>query len=64
MRYVLSQCGFLCFALPISVFLEAGKAYISALKPRVIADYYPDANVESIVTEVERIVMDLVDEIK
>ncbi|MBI2757781.1 MAG: DUF302 domain-containing protein [Chloroflexi bacterium] len=49
---------------PISVFVEAGKTYISALKPRVIADYYPDANVESIATEVERIVLELVDEIK
>ena len=49
---------------PISVFVEAGKTYISALKPRVIADYYPDANVESIAAEVERIVLDLVDETK
>lgn len=49
---------------PISVFVEAGKTYISALKPRVIADYYPDANVESIATEVERIVLELVDETK
>ncbi len=49
---------------PISVFVEAGKTYISALKPRVIADYYPNANVESIATEVERIVLELVDETK
>lgn len=49
---------------PISVFVEAGKTYISALKPRVIADHYPDANVESIATEVERIILELVDETK
>ncbi len=49
---------------PISVFVEQGKTYISALKPRVIADYYPDANIESIASEVERIVLALVDEIK
>lgn len=49
---------------PISVFVEADKTYISALKPRVIVDYYPDANIESIATEVERIVMNLVDETK
>lgn len=49
---------------PISVFVEAGKTYISALKPQVIADYYPDANVESIATEVERIILNLVDETK
>ncbi len=49
---------------PISVFMEAGKTYISALKPRVIADYYPDANIESIAKEVERVVLALVDEAK
>ena len=49
---------------PISVFLEAGKTYISALKPRAIADFYPNANVESIAAEVERIVLNLVDETK
>ena len=49
---------------PISVFVEAGKTYISALKPRVIADFYPNADVESIATEVERIVLSLVDEIQ
>ena len=49
---------------PVSVFVEAGKTYISALKPRVIADFYPNAEVESIATEVERIVLNLVDETK
>lgn len=47
---------------PISVFVEQGKTYISALKPRVIADYYSDANIEDAATEVERIVLNLVDE--
>ncbi|WKZ52615.1 MAG: DUF302 domain-containing protein [Anaerolineales bacterium] len=49
---------------PISVFVEASKTYISALKPRVIADYYSDASIESIAIEVERIVLELVDETK
>lgn len=49
---------------PISVFVEAGKTYISALKPRVIADYYPDANIEETAAEVERVVLALVDEAK
>ncbi len=49
---------------PISVFVEAGKTYISALKPRIIADYYPQANIEETATEVERIVLELVDETK
>jgi len=49
---------------PISVFVEQGKTYISALKPRAIADYYPHANIEEIAAEVERVVLSLVDEIK
>lgn len=49
---------------PISVFVEQGKTYISALKPRVIVDYYPDANIEEIAAEVERIVLALVNETK
>ncbi len=49
---------------PISVFVEAGKTYISALKPQVIGDYYPDSDVRSIAIEVERIVLSLVDETK
>ncbi|CAG0983596.1 hypothetical protein ANAEL_01885 [Anaerolineales bacterium] len=48
---------------PISVFVEAGKTYISALKPRVIADYYPHANIEEIATEVEHVILALVDEV-
>jgi uncharacterized protein (DUF302 family) len=45
---------------PISVFVEGGKTYISALKPRVLADYYPDASIEEIAGEVEKIVISLV----
>lgn len=47
---------------PISVFVEGGKTYISALKPRVLADYYPDASIEEIAGEVEKIVISLVNE--
>jgi uncharacterized protein (DUF302 family) len=47
---------------PISVFVEKGKTYISALKPRVLSDYYPGMNIETIAREVERVVIDLVEE--
>ncbi|MEE9914048.1 MAG: DUF302 domain-containing protein [Deltaproteobacteria bacterium] len=47
---------------PISVFVEGGKTYISALKPRVLADYYPGAGIEEIAGEVEKIVISLVNE--
>lgn len=49
---------------PISVFVEQGKTFISALNPSVMADYYPHANIENITAEVERIILAIVDEVK
>ena len=47
---------------PISVFVEQGKTFISALKPRVLSDYYPGEGIEEIAGEVEKIVINLVEE--
>jgi uncharacterized protein (DUF302 family) len=47
---------------PISVFVEEGKTYISAFKPRILSDYYPDVGIEEIAGEVEKIVISLVEE--
>ncbi|GAB4420562.1 MAG: DUF302 domain-containing protein [Thermodesulfovibrionales bacterium] len=49
---------------PISVYVEGGKIYISTLKPRVIADFYPHADIKDIAEEVDRIVLSIVDESK
>ncbi|MEN4012250.1 MAG: DUF302 domain-containing protein [Bellilinea sp.] len=47
---------------PISVFVEQGKTFISAFKPRVLADYFPTVGLEEIAGEVEKIVIRLVEE--
>jgi uncharacterized protein (DUF302 family) len=47
---------------PISVFMEEGKTYISALKPRVLSDYYPDIGIDEIAVAVEKVIISLVDE--
>ena len=47
---------------PISVFVEQGKTFISAFKPRVLADYFPTVGIEEIAGEVEKIVISLVEE--
>ena len=47
---------------PISVFVERGKTFISAFKPRVFADYFPTVGIEEIAGEVEKIVISLVEE--
>lgn len=45
---------------PISVYEQNGKTYISALKPNVIADFYPDADIEAIANEVDNIIVEIV----
>lgn len=47
---------------PISVFMEEGKTYISAFKPRVLSDFHPGLGIEDIANEVEKIVISLVEE--
>ncbi len=49
---------------PISVYTDNGKTYISALMPKVIADFYPDADIQAIADEVNKVVLSIVDEAK
>jgi uncharacterized protein (DUF302 family) len=49
---------------PISVYEEKGKTFISTLKPKVIADFYPEADIRALADEVDRIVLSIVDESK
>ncbi|MEW6136919.1 MAG: DUF302 domain-containing protein [Thermodesulfobacteriota bacterium] len=49
---------------PISVYEEKGKTFISTLRPKVIADFYPDADIKSLADEVDGIVLSIVDESK
>jgi len=49
---------------PISVYTEGGKTFISTLRPRVIADFYPEAGIKDIAEEVDGIVVSIVDEAK
>jgi uncharacterized protein (DUF302 family) len=49
---------------PISVYVEDGKTYISTLRPKMIADFYPHADIKSLAEEVDRIVLNIVDESK
>ena len=49
---------------PISIYTEKGKTYISALKPKVMKNFYPQANIEQLAEEVDKIVTSIVDESK
>ena len=47
---------------PISVYVEGGKTYINTLRPKVISNFYPHANIKEIAEEVDWIVLNIVDE--
>jgi uncharacterized protein (DUF302 family) len=49
---------------PISVYREKGTTYISTLRPKVIANFYPEADIKTLADEVDRIVLSIVDESK
>jgi len=45
---------------PVSVYVQSGKTYISTLRPRVISDFYPQADIKTIADEVDKIVLSIV----
>ena len=47
---------------PISVYVEGGKTYISTLRPKIISDFYPHADIKETAEAVDRIVLNMVDE--
>ena len=63
---VLTQDIKIALMLPcrISVYRKDGKTYISALRPRVIADLYPQADIGALAQEIDTIVLNIVDESK
>ncbi|HWR14813.1 MAG TPA: DUF302 domain-containing protein [Terriglobales bacterium] len=46
---------------PISVYVEKGKTHISTLLPSSIAQFYPNAGIEDLASQVERIVLEIVE---
>lgn len=63
---VLAQDIKISLMLPcrISVYVFEGITYISALRPKVIADFYPQADIGTVAEEVDKIVLSIVDESK
>lgn len=47
---------------PISVYVQAGKTHISTLLPSSIAEFFPQAEIETLASEVERVVLKIVEE--
>ncbi|HVB99735.1 MAG TPA: DUF302 domain-containing protein [Candidatus Dormibacteraeota bacterium] len=49
---------------PITVYVQRGKTFMATLLPEVIASFYPEAGIEAISAEVQKIVIAIVDEAK
>lgn len=49
---------------PISVYSEAGKTHISTLLPTSIVQFFPRAGIESLASEVEDIVLKILEEVR
>ncbi|MBF0345252.1 MAG: DUF302 domain-containing protein [Nitrospirae bacterium] len=47
---------------PISVYEEDGKIYICALRPNVISDFYPNADIKAVAEEVDKAIIKIVQE--
>lgn len=47
---------------PISVYVQAGKTHISTLLPTSIAEFFPQAGIEGLASEVESVVLKIVNE--
>ncbi len=49
---------------PIAVYTKSGKTFISTMKPSVLADFYPEADISGTAAQVEKAVLQIVDEAK
>jgi len=47
---------------PIAVYTEGGKTFISTMRPLALAAFSPGSGLEEIASEVERVVLEIVDE--
>lgn len=49
---------------PISVYSQGGKTFLSTMLPSVLADFYPGCGLEALAGEVEKTVLEIIEEAK
>ena len=49
---------------PICVYMERGKTFINTFRPSAIPSFFPEAHVESPAANVDRVVLDIINEAK
>jgi len=51
----------LCLPCKINVYQKAGKTYISGMRPIVLPQFFPEANLGNLPSEVDAIIRDIID---
>ena len=49
---------------PIAVYSKEGKTVICTMRPSALAEFYPQSGIEAIATQVENVVLEIIDEAK
>ncbi|HZT44358.1 MAG TPA: DUF302 domain-containing protein [Chthonomonadaceae bacterium] len=47
---------------PISVYVQGGRTYISTMLPTVLVKFFPEAGIEGLASEVEKVVLAIIEE--
>ena len=54
----------LCLPCKINVYLKDGKTYISGMRPVILSQFFPNANLGNLPTEVDEIIRGIIDKSK
>lgn len=54
----------LCLPCKINVYIKDGKTYISGMRPIILSQFFPDANLGNLPTEVDAIIRGIIDKSK
>ena len=49
---------------PVAVYRQAGKTFISTMLPSTLAEFYPHAGIDDIASKVEKVVLEIVNEVR
>jgi uncharacterized protein (DUF302 family) len=54
----------LCLPCKINVYVKAGKTYISGMRPTVLSEFFPNAKLGNLPTEIDTIIRSIIDKSK
>lgn len=54
----------LCLPCKINVYQKGGKTYISGMRPVVLSQFFPKANLGNLLTEVDEVIREIIDRSK